>query len=115
MSMRATCSRTSTSGWDVLVVVAVGVVVVVLVGVGAGVSSTGAAQPASMPAARINPTNLFIDFLVCRTHPILANGMVTIVDMNNAQTMLIAYDGSDRSEEHTSELQSRFDLVCRLL
>ena len=22
---------------------------------------------------------------------------------------------SDRSEEHTSELQSRFDLVCRLL
>src|SRR5207249_7874241 len=27
-----------------------------------------------------------------------------------------AVDGSlDRSEEHTSELQSRFDLVCRLL
>src|SRR5207249_9563023 len=24
-------------------------------------------------------------------------------------------DGRDRSEEHTSELQSRFDLVCRLL
>src|SRR5437868_14761202 len=24
-------------------------------------------------------------------------------------------DGSARSEEHTSELQSRFDLVCRLL
>src|SRR5438105_11077921 len=24
-------------------------------------------------------------------------------------------DGSDRSEEHTSELQSRVDLVCRLL
>src|SRR5207249_11094700 len=24
-------------------------------------------------------------------------------------------DGADRSEEHTSELQSRFDLVCRLL
>src|SRR5207249_11628475 len=23
-------------------------------------------------------------------------------------------DGHDRSEEHTSELQSRFDLVCRL-
>src|SRR5438067_3904780 len=23
--------------------------------------------------------------------------------------------GGDRSEEHTSELQSRFDLVCRLL
>src|SRR5699024_12716339 len=26
-----------------------------------------------------------------------------------------ARDGGDRSEEHTSELQSRFDLVCRLL
>src|SRR5699024_11338226 len=24
-------------------------------------------------------------------------------------------DGTERSEEHTSELQSRFDLVCRLL
>src|SRR5699024_11295503 len=24
-------------------------------------------------------------------------------------------EGTDRSEEHTSELQSRFDLVCRLL
>src|SRR5207249_6272560 len=28
----------------------------------------------------------------------------------------LAHDhGADRSEEHTSELQSRFDLVCRLL
>src|SRR5699024_12728248 len=26
-----------------------------------------------------------------------------------------AIDGANRSEEHTSELQSRFDLVCRLL
>src|SRR5438067_3839904 len=26
-----------------------------------------------------------------------------------------AYSDVDRSEEHTSELQSRFDLVCRLL
>src|SRR5699024_12804861 len=25
------------------------------------------------------------------------------------------YEMNDRSEEHTSELQSRFDLVCRLL
>src|SRR5699024_12187676 len=25
------------------------------------------------------------------------------------------YDDNGRSEEHTSELQSRFDLVCRLL
>src|SRR5437868_1238484 len=28
---------------------------------------------------------------------------------------LVTYEGGERSEEHTSELQSRFDLVCRLL
>src|SRR5699024_12402520 len=28
---------------------------------------------------------------------------------------LARHDGHARSEEHTSELQSRFDLVCRLL
>src|SRR6266513_4961605 len=30
-------------------------------------------------------------------------------------TTAIVFGGSGRSEEHTSELQSRFDLVCRLL
>src|SRR5207249_6214995 len=39
---------------------------------------------------------------------------------NTARGVLFAYCGSfrstsGRSEEHTSELQSRFDLVCRLL
>src|SRR5438067_8361730 len=33
----------------------------------------------------------------------------------SAQGRLHALGGRDRSEEHTSELQSRFDLVCRLL
>src|SRR5699024_12145693 len=32
---------------------------------------------------------------------------------NNVDTLLLFFFG--RSEEHTSELQSRFDLVCRLL
>src|SRR5699024_11536073 len=40
-------------------------------------------------------------------------------DANWAQTVARFADPSDwfgmRSEEHTSELQSRFDLVCRLL
>src|SRR5699024_11749289 len=31
------------------------------------------------------------------------------------QLQLLAEKINDRSEEHTSELQSRFDLVCRLL
>src|SRR5699024_12445447 len=30
-------------------------------------------------------------------------------------TLLLSYLHTPRSEEHTSELQSRFDLVCRLL
>src|SRR5699024_4948168 len=29
--------------------------------------------------------------------------------------LCVCVHGEDRSEEHTSELQSRFDLVCRLL
>src|SRR5699024_11548781 len=29
--------------------------------------------------------------------------------------IIVAMTDDDRSEEHTSELQSRFDLVCRLL
>src|SRR5699024_11932730 len=32
-----------------------------------------------------------------------------------ADVILMAKNNVDRSEEHTSELQSRFDLVCRLL
>src|SRR5271167_2202823 len=32
-----------------------------------------------------------------------------------AQVHVVSWDISQRSEEHTSELQSRFDLVCRLL
>src|SRR5699024_11398736 len=32
-----------------------------------------------------------------------------------AHTVIIATGSGYRSEEHTSELQSRFDLVCRLL
>src|SRR5207249_7352916 len=33
----------------------------------------------------------------------------------NRQYRTVAYVAAGRSEEHTSELQSRFDLVCRLL
>lgn len=99
--MLATCCRTcagsgsgSGSGSGVVVVV---MVVVVELGVVVGVCSAGVAHPASIPTETINPANLFIGFLVCRTNPILANTMVTIVAMNTAQTMLIAYDGSDRA------------------
>src|SRR5207249_11449539 len=40
-----------------------------------------------------------------------ALGVVAFV----GEPVQVALTGEDRSEEHTSELQSRFDLVCRLL
>src|SRR5699024_12736952 len=35
--------------------------------------------------------------------------------VENSRIIFLIIDCSSRSEEHTSELQSRFDLVCRLL
>src|SRR3989449_4559775 len=37
------------------------------------------------------------------------------VDFNNPERFGLEFVGEDRSEEHTSELQSRLHLVCRLL
>src|SRR5690349_23560844 len=37
------------------------------------------------------------------------------MDEASARRLAEALEGRDRSEEHTSELQSRRDLVCRLL
>mgnify|MGYP006870761734 CR=1 FL=1 len=39
--------------------------------------------------------------------------MIIQIPVENA--LKHAFVGMERSEEHTSELQSRFDLVCRLL
>src|SRR5699024_9284747 len=41
----------------------------------------------------------------------VVNNGILFVDYTNQ----LRLGGMDRSEEHTSELQSRFDLVCRLL
>src|SRR5699024_12062091 len=40
---------------------------------------------------------------------------VSILDIGDGTFEVISTAGDNRSEEHTSELQSRFDLVCRLL
>src|SRR5699024_12722649 len=37
------------------------------------------------------------------------------ITSNASEHLLYDQNAEDRSEEHTSELQSRFDLVCRLL
>src|SRR5699024_11814717 len=42
--------------------------------------------------------------------------LIATLKLNNQSKGLVeCLDGRLRSEEHTSELQSRFDLVCRLL
>src|SRR5699024_12807653 len=42
-------------------------------------------------------------------------GMPMDVPFNKSHVEVSWCDENERSEEHTSELQSRFDLVCRLL
>src|SRR5437868_12106110 len=44
-----------------------------------------------------------------------ASGLFLVAGFENGTIAILAADGHVRSEEHTSELQSRFDLVCRLL
>src|SRR5207249_8639890 len=56
-------------------------------------SPYAAGNPTSAPAITIHPTSLNTSPLTCPA----------------------AAPSASRSEEHTSELQSRFDLVCRLL
>src|SRR3989440_5891473 len=41
--------------------------------------------------------------------------MLHAAERINGKVMIVPVDADDRSEEHTSELQSRSDLVCRLL
>src|SRR5207249_9896815 len=68
-------------------------------------ASRASTPTASMPVAR-----------GCATRPCsssrYADGVPHCSNSPSARTFC---DGPSRSEEHTSELQSRFDLVCRLL
>src|SRR5699024_12048691 len=57
--------------------------------------------------ARLLPRNTAVEAITCR-HP-----MRRLSPTSTPAAMRVAI--SSRSEEHTSELQSRFDLVCRLL
>src|SRR5699024_11926753 len=72
-----------------------------------------------LPDTPINPiigniTNPMLEGLV-NSEPIIApNGMVAAIPSTNT-TIRNSTSNGPRSEEHTSELQSRFDIVCRLL
>src|SRR5207249_11627074 len=54
---------------------------------------------------KLPPTN------VCREKPDRGSPNTEVIGTSSCTTGM----WHDRSEEHTSELQSRFDLVCRLL
>src|SRR5699024_11587745 len=63
---------------------------------------------ASMTADIIGIDNTKIDIFP-------ASSIFEATDDNPASFVIFAASSVIRSEEHTSELQSRFDLVCRLL
>src|SRR5205809_1960274 len=54
----------------------------------------------------------FLNFLAARDEPTPSTScrLPLAIELNNVESV-----GSSRSEEHTSELQSRLHLVCRLL
>src|SRR5699024_6237894 len=53
-------------------------------------------------------------FVDAHIHPILGAEFTRGVDLSQVTSTVQLEKALQRSEEHTSELQSRFDLVCRL-
>src|SRR5699024_11388575 len=75
--------------------------------------SPASGKPLAMPRLDM-VTGLYFLTMNKREDEIGGNGRYAPADENGpAQGMYSSY--AERSEEHTSELQSRFDLVCRLL
>src|SRR5699024_12660298 len=74
------------------------------------------------PPTQISTLSLHdaLPILIAELMAVARSGLVDVVlvandlEMLNLETLQQLADW-DRSEEHTSELQSRFDLVCRLL
>src|SRR5699024_11975787 len=60
------------------------------------------------------PKHLSPTFSWCNRFIIIRNCGITN-QKNTYVCHIILHNSFNRSEEHTSELQSRFDLVCRLL
>src|SRR5699024_11256682 len=68
-------------------------------------------------AAAGTTSPLWFQFYMSKDDGINLN-IIDIAERNGAKAIILTADatvgGNRRSEEHTSELQSRFDLVCRL-
>src|SRR5699024_11965769 len=63
-------------------------------------------------------SSIFLFFLSCKLAVIYLALAATLINkniINSHKNRPIILGSAQRSEEHTSELQSRFDLVCRLL
>src|SRR5690349_17822 len=64
-----------------------------------------------MTAAKKYPAERLMNVVLA---PVVSEKSTFVADKNRQYVFRVA-DGATRSEEHTSELQSRRDLVCRLL
>src|SRR5699024_12221644 len=88
-------------------------------------SFAAAKEPIRMPSTSITDQSTRVTSPVARKVTIFAEGVVipspplrpAAVDSTQAAIAIrpSSTPPTQRSEEHTSELQSRFDLVCRLL
>ena len=65
-----------------------------------------------LPIGTTNPPSVSIPLIQAGTVSALSDPNLNLTE---SYTMTVVRDGRRRSEEHTSELQSRSDLVCRLL
>src|SRR3989442_2549531 len=60
-------------------------------------------------------STLFPYTTLFRSEAVVVTGQATATERRNAAIATTVVTGAERSEEHTSELQSRPHLVCRLL
>src|SRR5699024_12134370 len=79
---------------------------------------TGCLSPVVTVTANKNSFHIFVNCqMATTTKPVIESGIIMCLNTPRKLAPSILADSimESRSEEHTSELQSRFDIVCRLL
>src|SRR5699024_11349439 len=73
--------------------------------------------PMTRPSSGVRPIEVstHLPLRIAETEPPLPRWQVMMFSSSTGLFSIFAASWVTRSEEHTSELQSRFDLVCRLL